>query len=155
MNVTLIKADISDASELWRMQTEAFKELFDKYQDFDTSPANEPLDKTILRLSQQNSFYYFIVYDKKNAGAIRVVDDMDNVAPKKISPIFIMPEFRNRGLAQKAILAAEAIHGICNWELETFQQEKGNCYLYEKMGYNLIGKTKNVNDKLTLVLYKK
>lgn len=155
MNIELIRATADDAHKLWQMQIRAFKELFEKYQDFDTSPGNEPLDKTIFRLSQQNTYFYFIIYNSLKAGAIRVVDNKDNVTSKRISPIFVMPEFRNMGIAQKAILAVEEIHGSDNWELDTIMQEKGNCYLYEKMGYSRTGKTENVNDKLTLVFYKK
>ncbi len=73
----------------------------------------------------------------------------------RISPIFIRPEYRNKGYAQKAIQLAEEIHGSSDWELDTILQEKGNCYLYEKMGYHQTGKTEMINDKLTLVFYKK
>lgn len=41
------------------------------------------------------------------------------------------------------------------WELHTILQEKGNCYLYEKIGYTKTVETKVINDKLTLVFYKK
>jgi hypothetical protein len=40
-------------------------------------------------------------------------------------------------------------------KLDTILQEQGNCHLYEKFGYNQIGETKVINDKLTLVFYKK
>ena len=53
------------------------------------------------------------------------------------------------------IKEVENMHGETNWELETIFEEKGNCYLYEKMGYKLTGETKIVNDKLTLVHYEK
>lgn len=66
-----------------------------------------------------------------------------------------MDEHRKKGYAQKAMLLAEEIHGNSNWELDTILQEKGNCYLYEKMGYYQTGKTEVINDKLTLVFYKK
>jgi hypothetical protein len=39
-----------------------------------------------------------------------------------------MPEYRNRGLAQKAIKLAEEKHGCSDWELDTILEEKGNCY---------------------------
>ena len=58
-------------------------------------------------------------------------------------------------MAQKAILAVEELHGKSNWELDTIWQEKANCYLYEKMGYYQTGKRKIVNDKMTLVFYRK
>ena len=51
--------------------------------------------------------------------------------------------------------AVQVIHGACDWELDTILQEKGNCYLYEKMGYKQTGKTEVINEKLTLVFYKK
>ena len=41
-------------------------------------------------------------------GAIRVVDRKDGSA-KRIAPIFILSPYRNRGLAQQAILEAEKI----------------------------------------------
>lgn len=42
-----------------------------------------------------------------------------------------------------------------SWELATILGEAGNCYLYEKMGYNQTGDSKTINDKTTLIFYKK
>lgn len=64
-------------------------------------------------------------------------------------------DYRNQGIAQKAIMKAEEIHGSKNWELSTILQEKGNCCLYEKLGYKKTGETLEINDKLTLVFYEK
>lgn len=88
-------------------------------------------------------------------GAIRVIDKSEEGKAKRISPIFIMKEYRNRGIAQKAMQLAEEIHGCFGWELDTILQEKGNCHLYEKMGYYQTGKTEKINDNMTLVFYKK
>lgn len=154
MGIELIRIDISEAEKLWKMQTKAFCDLYEKYQDTDTSPATEPLDKIIMRLNQDFTYYYYIVSDGVKVGAIRVVD-CNNDEPKRISPIFIIKEHRGKGYAQKAMELAENLHGSENWELETILQEKGNCYLYEKMGYKTTGKTIAINDKLTLVFYKK
>lgn len=41
MDVRLVRIDIEDAEKLWNMQVAAFKELYDKYQDTQTSPATE------------------------------------------------------------------------------------------------------------------
>lgn len=32
---------------------------------------------------------------------------------------------------------------------------RGNCYLYEKLGYHQTGKTEIINDKMTIVFYEK
>lgn len=151
----LVRINIEDAHKLWHMQVEAFRDLYQRYQDTETSPATENVDKIITRLRQPFSYYYYIQEDGETVGAVRVVDKKDQNTPKRISPIFIMPQYRNRGLAQKAIRAVETLHGNSNWELDTILQEKANCYLYEKMGYYKTGKTEVINDKMTLVFYKK
>ena len=155
MDVKLIRADVRDAERLWRMQVEAFSEMYERYQDTETSPAAEPVEKMIERLKQPFTYYYYIQADDAVVGAVRVIDMKDPDRAKKIAPIFIMPPFRNRGIAQKALLEAERIHGSVGWELDTILQEAGNCHLYEKMGYRRTGKTKAINDKMTLVFYKK
>lgn len=155
MELKLSRIDINDANRLWKMQVEAFTDLYNKYQDTQTNPSCEPVEKVITRLKQPFTYFYFIKVDNTITGAIRIVDTKENDKAKRISPVFIMPQYRNKGLAQKAILEAERIHGDSNWELETILQEKGNCHLYEKVGYYLTGKTEIISDKMTLVYYKK
>ncbi|MBR3600314.1 MAG: GNAT family N-acetyltransferase [Lachnospiraceae bacterium] len=154
MNIKLIRATIEDSKELWQMQLESFQSLLDKYQDYDTNPASEPIDKIIYRLKQEETYYYFICMDDAKVGAIRVID-FKSAGNKRISPIFILPQYQNKGIAQIAMQLCEQLHGSENWELDTILQEEGNCYLYEKMGYHRTGKTVAINDKLTLVFYEK
>lgn len=155
MNLRLVRVNIDDANNLWEMQVRAFLGLYEKYQDAETSPSTEKVDRIIMRLNQSFTYYYYIEVDNVKVGAIRIIDKHEEGSAKRISPIFIMPEYRNRGFAQKAIQLAEEIHGLSNWELDTILQEKGNCHLYEKMGYYQTGKTEKINDNLTLVFYKK
>ena len=149
----LVRIGNQDAETLWKMQVEAFQDLYEKYQDTETSPATETIDKIQMRLNQTFTYYYFIEVDHITVGAIRVVDKKEGA--KRISPIFIMSKYRKKGYAQKAIQLVEEIHGDSEWELDTILQEKGNCYLYEKLGYLQTGKTEMINDKLTLVSYRK
>lgn len=155
MGVKLVRIGIEKAEKLWNMQVKAFQNLYEKYQDTETSPVTESMDKILMRLNQPFTYYYFIEADNTTVGAIRVVDKHEAGKAKRISPIFIMPDYRNNGLAQKVMQLAEEIHGCSNWELDTILQEKGNCYLYEKMGYHQTGKTEVINEKMTLVFYKK
>lgn len=155
MRVALLKADINDAKELHAMQIKAFKELLEKYRDFETSPASEGVEKVEARLKQDTTFYYFICIGQQKVGAVRVVDKKEAGKNKRISPIFILPEFQGKGIAQKAIRLCEEVHGNENWELDTILQEPKNCHLYEKMGYRQTGKTKVINERLTLTFYEK
>lgn len=155
MEVKLLRADVDDANELHAMQTKSFRELLEKYQDFATSPANESVEKVEARLKQEFTYFYFICVGTQKAGAIRVVDKKETEKNKRISPIFILPEFQGQGIAQEAIRLCEEMHGKENWELDTILQEPKNCYLYEKMGYRQTGRTEVINERLTLVFYEK
>ncbi len=152
--VKLQRASIEDAEELHAMQIKAFRGLLEKYQDFDTSPGCESVDKVAARLRQDFTFYYFICIGQEKVGAVRVIVKKESIN-KRISPIFVMPEFQGMGIAQEAIRLCEELHGVENWELDTILQEAGNCHLYEKMGYRQTGRTEVVNERLTLVFYEK
>ena len=155
MKVKLTRVGVEKAELIWKMQVEAFSELYEKYQDMDTSPATEPVEKVMTRLQQPFTYYYLIEWKENIVGAIRVVDKKEEGKAKRISPIFIMEKYRNQGIAQEAIEEAERIHGSENWELDTILEEAGNCYLYEKVGYQKTGEMEKINDRLTLVFYKK
>ena len=154
MNIKLERIGVNDCEKLWKMQVEAFSELLEKYRDYETSPANEPVSRVGERLKQPFTYYYFIMDGETAAGAIRVVDMKDG-SRKRISPIFIMKQFRGKGYAQQAIRAVEELHGRDNWALDTILQEAGNCYLYEKMGYHRTGGSKVINGRMTIVNYEK
>lgn len=143
-----------DIELVWKMQVDAFSELLEKYKDFDMSPAAEKMDKINARFKQPWTTYYFILADDEKVGVIRVVDKKDG-SRKRISPIWIMQEFRNKGYAQQAILEAERIHGSNHWCLDTILQEKGNLYLYEKLGYHQTGRIDKINDRMDIVYYEK
>ena len=154
MNIELKRIGMEDCERLWKMQVEAFSELLEKYQDYDISPANEPLSRIEERLRQPFTCYYFIMDGEKAVGAIRIVDMKDG-GQKCISPIFIMAEYRGKGYAQAAMRAAEELHGAENWALDTILQEKGNCHLYEKMGYRRTGEEQVINERMTIIGYEK
>lgn len=151
--IDLVRAKFRDLNTILQMQKEAFTELHAKYQDTQTSPATEKYEDILFRFNQPETTYYFITTDNIKVGVIRVVDCKDGTTRKRISPIFIMPKYRNKGFAQQAIAEAERVHGEQHWKLDTILQEKGNCYLYEKLGYHQTGKTEQINDKMTIVYY--
>ena len=143
-----------DIETLWKMQVEAFSDMLEKYQDFDLSPAAENIDKVIARYEQPWTKYFFIVADGVTVGAVRVIDKQDG-SRKRISPIWIMKEYRNKGYAQQAMEEVERMYGKDHWCLDTILQEKGNLYLYEKMGYHKTGKVEHINDRMDIVFYEK
>ena len=155
MNIKIRKAEINDAKIIHEMQIKAFGPLLEKYQDFEISPGAETIDKIIQRLNQTFTDYYIIKYQEFDVGAIRIIN-MLKEDKCRISPIFILKEFQNKGIAQAVFNIIEDKYKPKNgWILDTILEEKGNCYLYEKIGYRKTGKIERINDKMNIVFYEK
>lgn len=147
----MIQATAGDVMQLHEVQTRAFQPLLEKYMDYETNPANEPINRLFEKI--QYSSFFKIMLDQKCIGGIRVARKNNSYW---ISPIFILPEYQGKGIAQRAIQHVEQLFTRFNtWELHTILQEKGNCYLYEKMGYVRTDFEQIINEKMTLIGYKK
>ncbi len=155
MEVRLEKAVESDVDLIFEIQVKAFLPLLEKYQDFDTNPANETIERVIKRIVNPQGGFYKILQGKTVVGAICVFWK-EHKGHFWISPMFILPEHQGKGIAQKSIsLVMDLFPEAKTWELATILEESRNCYLYEKMGFTKTGVQKNLNDHTTLVLYKR
>ena len=142
MDIHLIKAAIENSAEIREMQVIGFEALLHKYGDTETNSGAETLEKVRSRFSLNNVDQYFISLDGKNIGYIRI-RRLSNTACR-LSQMFILPDFQNRGYAQMVIRQAESYYPEAKeWSLDTIKQEQKLCHLYEKMGYKLTGVEKN------------
>ncbi|OIK12655.1 GNAT family N-acetyltransferase [Bacillus sp. MUM 13] len=154
MEIRLEKAAETDAKSIFEIQVKAFNPLLDEYRDYETNPANETIEKVLARINNPDGGFYKILSDDVLVGAICLVCEEETQF--WISPMFILPEYQGKGIAQKAIrLIEELFPQAETWELKTILQEKRNCYLYEKMGYRREDWKHSLNEKATLVHYKK
>ena len=154
MKVELVQAGLPDAQTISDMQKKSFQKLLETYRDYDTNPGAESIQKIIARMEQRETQYYFIRHNQMNVGAIRVVC-MDGGTLCRISPIFILPEERNKGYAQETLRTVEGMYTPQKWILDTILEEKGNCYVYEKAGYRQTGEVKTLKEGMHLVHYEK
>ncbi|MBT6150093.1 MAG: GNAT family N-acetyltransferase [Gemmatimonadetes bacterium] len=152
--IKLTVATVDDAATIHSLQTEAFLPILEKYQDHETNPANDSIERTLQRLAQPATTYYLIVLEDAPIGAIRVVHDQQ-LDRARISPMFISPRFQGHGYAQEAIALLEQVVEAQTWELNTIQEEERNCHLYEKLGYTRTGESIVINDRMTIVAYQK
>lgn len=152
--VRLLQAKAEDAPVIMQMQQVSFAQMLSVYRDYDMSPATESLEKITWKITHPGSFYYFIRVGESTVGCIRVLD-LNDGSRKRVSPLYILPEHRGKGYAQAAMIEAERIHGAHYWQLNTILQEKGNCYLYEKMGYHQTGHQTVIKENMTIVDYEK
>ena len=157
IELKLVKKE--NAECLYNLQVEAFLPLYGKYHDDITSPAKESLEKITQKIIEDNSDFYFILFNGEVAGAVRVKwhkgkNVCENV--NWICPIFVILKFQNKGIAGNVIEQLFAIYpNTIEWRLDTIKQEARNCYLYEKCGFVRTGKEIVVNEDMTLVDYVK
>lgn len=157
IELKLVKKE--NAECLYNLQVEAFLPLYEKYHDDITSPAKESLEKITQKIIEDNSDFYFILFNGEVAGAVRVKwykgkNVCENV--NWICPIFVIPKFQNKGIAGNVMEQLFAIYpDTIEWRLDTIKQEARNCYLYEKCGFVRTGKEIVVNEDMTLVDYVK
>ncbi|WP_409300070.1 GNAT family N-acetyltransferase [Peribacillus sp. SCS-155] len=153
MDLVLLKAALDDANDIYEMQIKAFMPMLEKYKDFDTNPANEELSRIIERINNMHGSYFKIMLDHVLVGAIRILQK-EGTTRFRISPMFILPEYQGRGIAQQTLgLLDDMYPTATSWELDTILEEERNCYLYEKMGYKKTGDLKKLNEGTTLVSY--
>lgn len=153
VEVIVERAKLEDAELILEGQKKCFLPLLERYQDHDVNPYNEKLESIQKNIVEH--YFYKILADGKFAGAVFVHKNPD-LLHFKLHPIYVLPEYQNLGIAQKAIQCVEKIHSnVVEWELETPHDLERNHHLYEKMGYKKTGKTVKINDNLTIVYFKK
>ncbi len=140
---------------LFELQVAAFSPLLEKYQDYDTNPANETIDRVYSTDSSSGGLFYKIYGGRINSSAQSVFCWKEDVH-FRISPLFLAPDAQGNGFAKQAMLLAEARYPQAEtWELSSLFEETKTCQLYEKMGYVETGVRKPLNDKATLIQYQK
>lgn len=128
--------------------------LLEKYQDYDINPAMESLEQIKEKIDSVNTTAYMFQVNDTNVGWVRVTELEEKTY--KISALCVLPKYQNRGIAQEALKQIESCYSNARkWSLVTIFQEKGNCHLYEKMGYVKVGELIPINERMSLVIYVK
>ena len=154
MEVTLTEANINDCEKIHQMQVIGFKALLDKYQDYETNPGAETIERIRKRFEFPQVNHYFIAVNGENVGYIRISRLDEQTCG--LSQMFILPDYQGKGYAQQTIQKVEMLNPQAKrWELDTIKQEEKLCYLYEKMGYKRTGVSTNIKDGMDIIYYAK
>lgn len=152
--ISFVRADMKDCQLIYDMQVESFKDLLDKYRDYETNPAAEPLERTEERMLLDFVDYYLICLGDKKVGALRVVRLDDHIC--RLGLIFILPKYQEKGYAKQSISKVEMLYPTAKkWELMTIKQEANLCCFYETMGYKFTGEETWIQDNMTIIGYSK
>lgn len=157
-DIQLLLAKPDDAELIHSMKYRSFLPLYQRYRDEETNPVKESINKVVGQLESDATDYYIIFRESMPVGAVRVVNDgIDNGEQiYRISPLFILPEYQNQGIGYRVLqMLFPKYPNADKWHLSTIKQESGNCHLYEKCGFVLVGDEVIINDKMTIVYYEK
>jgi len=151
----LIEATENDLETILDLQRESFKDLLEKYEDYDINPGNENIKDIERRFLQPFTDYLLIEYLDEDIGAVRIIKN-EEAKVARISPIFIVPKYQGKGLSQKSFeMIEEKYHWVSLFKLDTILEEEKLCYLYEKLGYEKTGVYEKIKDGMTIVYYEK
>ena len=151
--ISLRKATYEECPLLHGIQVRSFIGLLQKYNDFDSSPAAESLDKIQQRFQQPYTDYYLIEAEDETVGMLRVCNFGINC---RLSPICILPEYRGKDYGRQAMGAMETLYPDAKlWQLDTISQEEYLCRFYESVGYRKTGQTEHLKEGMDLVFYEK
>ena len=110
--------------------------------------------KIQYKFNQDVTKYYFIMSENVKIGVIRLVSIDETTM--RISPVMILPEYQNKGFAQKTFYEMEKKYPYIKvWQLDTIKQEEKLCYLYEKLGYTKTGREEDIKQGMTIIYYQK
>lgn len=150
----IIKIDEAYATDVKKIIRAAYLPLLEKYHDEKENPANKTVDDVIYDLKRENSDAYLLLKDDEKIGYVRVGHRGER--EYSIADLAIQPEYQGNGYAQFFIKEIEKMYSMAEkWSLVTIMEEKKDCYLYEKLGYEQKGILQEVNEGMHFVLYAK
>lgn len=151
--INLVSISEYDLPLIQRIQKEAFKALYEKYQDRGTSPYTQSMATIKEKFYTKENYYFFLVKENETIGFVRVVVDNEKQIGK-IAPIVIRPVFENNGYGSDCLLAIESYFcEIKIWKLSTIYQEAKLIHFYEKNGYRQLNIVENINEKMDLAYF--
>ena len=152
--ITLRRVERDECERIYHMQIVDFKDLLDRYRDFETNPGAETLGRVEKRFGYPGVEHYFIVLYDEDIGYVRIHRLEGQVC--RLSQMVVLPRYQGNGYAQQALKQVEGLNPqVRCWVLDTIRQEPKLCHLYEKMGYRLTGAQVNVKEGMDLVDFEK
>ncbi|MGO9386740.1 MAG: GNAT family N-acetyltransferase [Methanobacterium sp.] len=130
-------ADISDASELLKLQKLAYLSEALIYNNYGIPPLIQTLEEVEDKF--EDHIYLKAVNDKRIIGSVRGnVLDSESVY---IARLIVHPDYQNQGIGAKLIEDIEMSYPDFNrFELVTGYKSRKNIYFYQKMGYKIFKK---------------
>jgi ech hydrogenase subunit C len=129
--LTIIRAELSDASEILNIQKLAFQSEAEIYNDFSMSPLRQTLED--IQSDFQNRTFFKAVMNNTIVGIAR--SRMEGTICH-IGRLAVSPVYQNMGIGKKLLHAVENhFNAAESFQIYTSHQSKRNIYLFERQGY--------------------
>ncbi|WKA60231.1 GNAT family N-acetyltransferase [Planococcus shenhongbingii] len=151
MNLVIKRTQETEAVQLLEIQKEAFLEDLKLYEDHETNPVNEPIERLLRKI--EIFFHYTIWLEDEIIGGVDIRSLGENTY--RLNRIFLSNKFQNQGLGSKIMqLIEKEFPAAVEWNLDTPHLNKRNHHFYEKLGYQKVGQHQ-ITEKLFLYDYVK
>ncbi len=150
IQIAIGEAMEADAKAIWELQRLAFRQQAILYDDCNLPPLVQTLDEL------RKDFTVHTVLKAMDEGRIvGSVRGRAEGATCHVSRLIVHPEFQNRGIGKKLMLALEKkFPDAGRFELFTGHRSGKNLALYAKLGYREFAR-KPQSDKVTLICMEK
>ncbi|WP_338653056.1 GNAT family N-acetyltransferase [Sporosarcina psychrophila] len=151
MDLIIKRTKEVEARRLLEIQTEAFSEDLIRYEDHDTNPVNEPIEKLLRKI--EIFIHYTILLDDEIIGGADIRDLKEN--KYRLNRVFLSCEYQNKGLGSKIMKLIESeFPTAIEWSLDTPHLNTRNHHFYEKLGFKKV-RQHQITSKLFLIDYVK
>jgi ribosomal protein S18 acetylase RimI-like enzyme len=148
--IEIARASPADAEEILSLQKLAYRSEAEIYDDW-TLP---PLHQTLEEIAAEFTTHVFLKA-VCNQGIVGSVRARKRDAACYIGRLIVDPEYQNRGLGTRLMLAIEEAHRDAErFQLYTGAQSFRNLHLYQKLGYREI-KRESLSSRVELVYMEK
>ncbi|MEC5338414.1 hypothetical protein IGI86_001664 [Enterococcus sp. AZ188] len=153
MLIQLKEAKLSDLLSIYLIQKAAFKSLFLRYQDGETSPNLQSFEKLNAKFSASNTTYYLIMTAQKTVGFLKLTVEQEHTT--KLSSIALLPSYENRGIGRQAMTLIERNVQTDTIHLNTILQEPKLVHFYHSLGYSQTGRFQSTSSAICFVSFTK
>jgi len=130
-------ASSSDFAEILDIQKKAFHSEAVLYQNFNIQPLSQTLEE--MQEECKGKVVLKAVVDSKIVGSIRANAHGEGCWLNKL---IVLPDYQRRGIGEKLLREIEKYFPKANkFTLGTGANSESNIRLYQKVGYQIIGKT--------------
>ena len=150
--IQILPAEPHDLEQILLLQKKAYLSEAVLLNDFDIAPLHQTLSQLIIEF-EEGVILKAVDSEKKD----RILGSIRGILREKtlhIGKLMVEPDFQNRGIGQKLLLAIEALFPDARYELFTSNRSDKNLMLYHKNGY-LSFKTTELNQDACLVFLEK